>query len=62
MKFDAYRGGQLIYQADADKLLIYLLIKRYNPKTKYSISATRILMILTCQLICLVINHQVNQE
>ena len=42
MKIFAYRGGKLMYQSDADKSLIYLLTKRYNPKTKYSMNAVRI--------------------
>ena len=32
LKIDAYCGGKIIYQADADKSLIDLLTKRYNPK------------------------------
>ena len=27
---NAYRGGKLVYEADADKSLINLLTKRYN--------------------------------
>ena len=42
MELDAYRNGKIVYQADADKSLINLLTKRYNPKTKYSINATKI--------------------
>ena len=42
MKFNAYRGSKLVYQADADRSLISLLTKRYNPKTKYSMNAVRI--------------------
>ena len=42
MKLKVFRGGELIYEADADKSLINLLTKRYNPKTKYSINAVRI--------------------
>ena len=34
MKLNAYRGGSLVYQADADKSLIDLLTKRFNPKIK----------------------------
>ena len=41
-KLNAYRGGSLVYQADADKSLIDLLTKRFNPKTKYSLNAVRI--------------------
>ena len=39
---NAYRGGKLVYEADADKSLINLLTKRYNPKTKYSMKAVKI--------------------
>ena len=39
---NAYRGGKLVYEADADKSLINLLTKRYNPKTKYSMNAVKI--------------------
>ena len=42
MKLNAYRGGKLVYQCDADKSLVNLLTKRYNPKTKYSMNAVRI--------------------
>ena len=42
MKLNAYRGGNLVYQADADKSIINLLTKRFNPKTKYSLNAVRI--------------------
>ena len=42
MKLKVFRGGKLLYEADADKSLINLLTKRYNPKTKYSINAVRI--------------------
>lgn len=42
MKLNAYRGGKLVYQADADRSLINLLTKRFNPKTKYSLNATSI--------------------
>ena len=42
MKLNTYRGGKLVYQADADRSLINLLTKRFNPKTKYSLNATRI--------------------
>ena len=41
-KLNAYRGGKLVYQTDADKSLINLLTKRLNPKTKYSMNAVRI--------------------
>ena len=42
MKLNVYRGGKLLYSADADKSLINLLTKRFNPKTKYSINAVKI--------------------
>ena len=42
MKLNVFRGGKLLYSADADKSLINLLTKRFNPKTKYSINAVRI--------------------
>ena len=42
MKIDVYRGGKLLYSADADKSLINLITKRFNPKTKYSINAVKI--------------------
>ena len=42
MKLNVFRGGKLLYSADADKSLINLLTKRFNPKTKYSINAVKI--------------------
>ena len=39
MKLDVFRGGKLLYSADADNSLINLITKRFNPKTKYSINA-----------------------
>ena len=42
MKIDVFRGGKLLYSADADKSLIDLITKRFNPKTKYSINAVKI--------------------
>ena len=42
MKVFAYRGGKLMYQSDADKSLVNLLTKRFNPKTKCSMNAVRI--------------------
>lgn len=42
MKLDGYRGGKLVYQADADKSPINLLTKRFNPKNKYSMDAVKI--------------------
>ena len=41
-KLNVYRGGKLLYEANADKSLINLLTKRFNPKTKYSINAVKI--------------------
>ena len=42
MKLNVFHGGKLLYSADADKSLINLITKRFNPKTKYSINAVRI--------------------
>ena len=42
MKLNVFRGGKLLYSADADKSLINLITERFNPKTKYSINAVRI--------------------
>ena len=42
MKLNVFRGGKLLYEANADKSLINLLTKRYNPKTKYSLNAVNI--------------------
>ena len=42
MKLNVFRGGKLLYEANADKSLINLLTKRYNPKTKYSLNAVKI--------------------
>ena len=42
MLLDVYKNDKLVYQDKADKSLIDLLTKRYNPKTKYSIDAVRI--------------------
>lgn len=43
MKLNAYRGVKLVYdQAEADRSLINLLTKRFNPKIKYSLNAQRI--------------------
>ena len=36
------KDNKLVYQDKADRSLIDLLTKRYNPKTKYSINAVRI--------------------
>ena len=42
MLLNVYKNDKLVYQDKADKSLIDLLTKRYNPKTKYSIDAVRI--------------------
>ena len=42
MKLNVFRGGKLIYQADADKPLVDLLTKRFNPRKKYSLNAVKI--------------------
>ena len=42
MLLDVYKNNQLVYRDKADRSLIDLLTKRYNPKTKYSINAVRI--------------------
>ena len=42
MKLNVRRGGKIIYQADADKLLVDLLTKRFNPKKSYSMNAVTI--------------------
>ena len=42
IKLNVFRGGKLLYSADADKSLINLITKRFNPKTKYSINAVKI--------------------
>ena len=42
MKLNVFRGGKLLYSADADGSLINLITKRFNPKTKYSINVVRI--------------------
>ena len=42
MLLDVYKDNKLVYQDKADRSLIDLLTKRYNPKTKYSIDAARI--------------------
>ena len=42
IKLNTYRGAKLIYKTKGDKSLIDLLIKRYNPKTKYSMNAVKI--------------------
>ena len=42
MKLNVFRGGKIIYQADADKSLFDLLTKRFNPRKKYSLNAVKI--------------------
>ena len=42
MKLNVFRGGKLIYEADADKSLVDLLTKRFNPKKSYSLNAVKI--------------------
>ena len=42
MKLNVYRGGKLLYSADADRSFINLITKRFNPKTKYSMNAVKI--------------------
>ena len=42
MKLNVFRGGKLIYHADADKSLVDLLTKRFNPKRSYSLNAVKI--------------------
>ena len=42
MKLNVRRGGKIIYQADADKSLVDLLTKRFNPKRSYSMNAVKI--------------------
>ena len=42
MLLDVYKDNKLVYKDKADRSLIDLLTKRYNPKTKYSIDAVRI--------------------
>ena len=42
MKLNVFRGGKLIYQADADKSLVDLLTKRFNPRRSYSLNAVKI--------------------
>ena len=42
MKLNDFRGGKIIYQADADKSLVDLLTKRFNPRRSYSLNAVKI--------------------
>ena len=42
MKLNVFRGGKIVYHADADKSLVDLLTKRFNPKRSYSLNAVKI--------------------
>ena len=42
MKLNVFRGGKLIYHANADKSLVDLLTKRFNPRSSYSLNAVKI--------------------
>ena len=42
MKLNVFREGKLIYHADADKSLVDLLTKRFNPRSSYSLNAVKI--------------------
>ena len=42
MKLNVCRGGKITYQADADKSLVDLLTKRFNPRSSYSLNAVKI--------------------
>ena len=42
MKLDVRRGGKIIYEADADKSLVDLLTKKFNPRSRYSLNAVKI--------------------
>ena len=42
MKLNVFCGGKLIYRADADKSLVDLLTKRFNPRSSYSLNAVKI--------------------
>ena len=42
MKLNVFRGGKLIYRANADKSLVDLLTKRFNPRSSYSLNAVKI--------------------
>ena len=43
MVIEAHRGGQIVYENNDDKSLIDLLMKRFNPKKRYSSKAIQIL-------------------
>ena len=42
MKLNVFRGGKIVYHADADKSLVDLLTKRFNSKRSYSLNAVKI--------------------
>ena len=42
MKLNVFRGGKTVYHADADKSLVDLLTKRFNPKRSYSLNAVKL--------------------
>ena len=42
MKLNVFRGGRIIYHADADKSLVDLLTKRFNPRSSYLLNAVKI--------------------
>ena len=42
IKLNVFRGGKIVYHADADKSLVDLLTKRFNPKRSYSLNAVKI--------------------
>ena len=42
MKLNVLRWGKIVYHADADKSLVDLLTKRFNPKRSYSLNAVKI--------------------
>ena len=42
MKLNVFRGGKIVYRADADKSLVDLLTKRFNPRSSYSLNAVKI--------------------
>ena len=50
MKLNVFRGGKLIYHADADKSLVDLLTKRFNPRRSYSLNAVKIFNDLNLRL------------
>ena len=52
MKLNVFRGGKIIYHADADKSLVDLLTKRFNPRSSYSLNAVKFSMISIFSRIC----------